>query len=210
MYVVDANDDRVYSYNMPDDIDARLSSLTLEGIEIGAFDPQRTEYQGKSGAGVTETTIDAEAAHDGAEFAIYPADADVAADGHQVALAGIEMVAVTVTSEDGSRIRVYRVFIETTWFELALDPPWTLLVWPGRDGVGVAEALAAGGLAGADLAIYHWDAGLGTWLSHSLGTGNTPGGNTLETFESGRFYCVATSRPVNLRVPAAPIMGPVK
>ena len=35
MYVVDASDGRVYSYNMPDAIDARLASLELSGVEFG-------------------------------------------------------------------------------------------------------------------------------------------------------------------------------
>ncbi|MCY3694038.1 MAG: cadherin-like beta sandwich domain-containing protein [Chloroflexi bacterium] len=209
MYVADADDDRVYSYNMPDAIDARLSSLKLGGIEIGAFDPCRTEYQGRSGEGVTEATVDAKAAHDGAKVATHPSDADKEAEGHQIGLAGTEVVTITVTSEDGSRIRVYRVIVESSWLELALGPPWTLLVWPGRDGMGVVDALAAGGLAGTELTIHHWDEGLGTWLSHSSGSGNTPGRNTLEALESGRIYWVATSKPVSLRVPAAPIAGPV-
>ena len=45
MYVADESDDRVYSYNMPDAIDARLASLTLSGVDIGEFDPGRTEYE---------------------------------------------------------------------------------------------------------------------------------------------------------------------
>ena len=46
MYVADQNDDKVYSYNMPDAIDARLASLSLEGIDIGEFDPDQTDYEG--------------------------------------------------------------------------------------------------------------------------------------------------------------------
>lgn len=44
MYVVDQSDDRVYTYNMPDGIDARLASLALPGIDIGEFDGNRTDY----------------------------------------------------------------------------------------------------------------------------------------------------------------------
>ncbi|MYD66321.1 MAG: hypothetical protein F4X26_10150 [Chloroflexi bacterium] len=109
MYVADENDDRVYSYNMPDAFDARLASLTLEGIDIGTFDPARREYEGVADAGVTSTTVVAEAVRDGATVAVTPADADEAAEGHQVALAGLDEIAVTVTSADGSRERVYRV-----------------------------------------------------------------------------------------------------
>ena len=109
MYVADALDARVYSYNMPDAIDARLASLTIEGVDIGGFDPAATEYEGVPGDGVTRTTVTAEAAQPGAMVAIAPADADEEAAGHQVVLAGTEAITLTVTSPDGSRTRSYRV-----------------------------------------------------------------------------------------------------
>ncbi|MCY3655370.1 MAG: cadherin-like beta sandwich domain-containing protein, partial [Chloroflexi bacterium] len=112
MYVADENDDRVYTYNMPDAIDARLDSLTLEGVEIDEFDPARREYEGVADKGVTQTTVAAVAARDGATVDIDPIDADGAADGHQVDLDGLDEIAVTVTSPDGSRERVYRVRLE--------------------------------------------------------------------------------------------------
>ena len=111
MYVVDANDRKVYSYNMPDAWDARLASLALPGVDIGAFDPETTEYEGVPAAGVTETTVEAAAEQEGATVAVEPADADGEAAGHQVALAGVGEITVTVTSEDGSRERVYRVVL---------------------------------------------------------------------------------------------------
>ena len=49
MYVADASDGKVYSYNMPDAIDARLASLTLSGVDFGEFDSARTEYTGVAG-----------------------------------------------------------------------------------------------------------------------------------------------------------------
>ena len=109
MYVADALDARVYSYNMPDAIDARLASLRLEGVDIGAFAPRTTGYEGAPAEGATGTTVEAEAAQEGAEVAVDPPDADEDADGHQVDLEGTEEITVTVTSPDGSRERVYRV-----------------------------------------------------------------------------------------------------
>ena len=109
MYVADESDGRVYSYNLPGAIDARLASLTLGGVEFGEFDPGRTEYEGVPGDGVTETTVEAEAAQRGATIAIAPADAGEATDGHQLALDGIEEITVTVTSADESRTKVYLV-----------------------------------------------------------------------------------------------------
>ena len=109
MYVADQSDGKVYSYNMPDAIDARLASLSLSGVDIGEFSPARSEYEGAADEGVTETTIAAEAAQRRASVAIEPPDADEAADGYQVALEDVSEITVTVTSEDGSRTRVYRV-----------------------------------------------------------------------------------------------------
>ena len=109
MYVADESDDRVYSYNMPDAIDARLASLTLSGVDIGEFSSSNTEYEGVVSEGVTETTVEAEAMQRRTTVAIDPPDADVEADGHHVALQDLGEITVTVTSADGSRERVYRV-----------------------------------------------------------------------------------------------------
>ena len=109
MYVVDESDGRVYSYNMPDAIDARLASLSLSGVEFGEFLSRRTEYEGVADGGVTETTVEAVAVQSGAEVAIDPPDADEATDGHQLVLGGVEAITVTVTSADGSRTKDYLV-----------------------------------------------------------------------------------------------------
>ena len=99
MYVADASDGKVYSYNMPDAIDARLDSLTLSGVDIGEFDPGRPDYEAVVADGVTETTVEAEAAQSAATVEIAPADADEDADGHQVAVADGSEITVTVTSD---------------------------------------------------------------------------------------------------------------
>ena len=125
MYVADESDDRVYSYNMPDAIDARLVSLTLSGVDIGEFDPGRTDYEGSIGEGVTETVVTAEAMQRRTDVAIDPPDADGdEANGHQVALPDLGEITVTVTSQDGSRKKVYRVQFPETGWDPARDP------WP--------------------------------------------------------------------------------
>ena len=112
IYVVDALDEKIYSYNMPDGIDARLASLALSGVDIGEFDGRRPVYAGVLGEGVGETTVEAEPVQSGASVAITPADADDDAEsGHQAAIEDGREITVTVTSEDGSRKRVYRVRI---------------------------------------------------------------------------------------------------
>ena len=114
MYVADARDTRVYSYNTPDTIDARLASLGLSGVDIGEFDPRTRAYRGIVDDGVTQTTVAAKAAQSRATVVIEPADADVATEGHQMVLDGVDEIAVTVTSPDGSRERIYRVRMEKT------------------------------------------------------------------------------------------------
>ena len=109
MYVADESDGRVYTYNMPDAIDARLASLTLSGVDIGEFDGGRTEYTGTAADGITATTVTAEALQRRTDIDIDPPDADEADEGHQVALEDLTEITVTVTSADGSRERVYRV-----------------------------------------------------------------------------------------------------
>ena len=109
MYVADESDGRVYSYNLPDAIDARLASLTLSGVEFGEFAPGLTEYAGVLADGVTETTVAAEATQRRASVSIEPPDANLVAEGHQVAIEDISEITVTVTSADESRTKVYRV-----------------------------------------------------------------------------------------------------
>ncbi len=109
MYVAVESDDRVYTYNMPDAIDARLASLTLSGVDIGEFSPNHEEYEGAAGEGLRETTVAAEALQRRTKVVIDPPDSDEEADGRQVALEGLTEITVTVTSADGSRTKVYRV-----------------------------------------------------------------------------------------------------
>ena len=109
MYVADESDARVYTYNMPDAIDARLASLSLSGVDIGEFDRNRTDYEGAAGEGVTQTTVTAEAMQRRTDVAIDPPDIDEAAEGYQVALEDLTEITVTVTSADGSRTKTYRV-----------------------------------------------------------------------------------------------------
>ena len=122
VYVADESDDKVYSYNLPGAIDARLASLTLSGIEFGEFDPGRTEYEGVAGEGVTETTVEAPAMQRRADVGIDPPDADAEADGHQVALQDLGEISVTVSSADGSRRRVYVVRLGGPEREAPSDP----------------------------------------------------------------------------------------
>ena len=171
MYVADESDDRVYSYNMPDAADARLASLTLSGVDIGEFDPGRTEYEAVVADGVTATTVEAEAMQRRTDVDIDPPDIDEAAEGYQVDLEDLGEITVTVTSADGSRTKTYRVRLGE---EEAAGPVAGCL--RGDIAVGFSLVVYAGGsiedlVACAEsrdvAALYVLDGG--EWVSYILG-----------------------------------------
>ena len=143
MYVADESDGKVYSYNLPDAIDARLASLTLSGVEFGEFDPSRSDYEGTGGEGVTETTVEAAAMQRRADVGIEPPDADGEADGHQVALQDLSEISVTVSSADGSRTKTYRVRLGETEQE-SVPEPWPRCI-RGDIAVGFSLVVYEGG-----------------------------------------------------------------
>ena len=203
MYVADASDDKVYTYNMPDAIDARLASLTLGGVDFGEFDGGRTEYEGIPGEGVTETTIEATTVQRRTDVTIHPPDADGDdANGHQVDLSSVSEVTIAVASADGSRTKVYRVLIERPFVELPLDSGWNTFDWPGGDGTPIDEALRGdrSDISESVVAVYRWDEVAETWLAFFPGLGDVPGLNTLPTLETGQTYWIATSEPVTWSV----------
>ena len=190
MYVADESDDRVYSYNMPDAIDARLASLTLSGVDIGEFDPGRTDYEGAVGEGVTETVVTAEAMQRRTTIVIDPQDADVEADGHQVALQDLGEIAVTVTSADDSRTRVYRVqFPDTGWdpardawphcLRGAVSVGFSLVVYEGGSVEELVSCAESRGIA----ALYALHEGL--YVSHILGAPDFVNREFREIFADG-------------------------
>ena len=112
MYVADESDARVYTYNMPDAIDARLASLSLSGVDFGEFSPLRYDYASDTIPDGNIATLTAIPAQPGASLQVDPEDQDGdLANGRQVRLLpGLE-ITITVTSPDGSRERVYRLLL---------------------------------------------------------------------------------------------------
>ena len=191
MYVADESDDRVYSYNMPDAIDARLASLTLSGVDIGEFSSDRTEYDAVGGEGVTETTVEASTVQQRAAVTIDPDDADdTEANGHQVALQDLGEITVTVTSQDGSRTKVYRVQFPETGWDPARDPwphclrgavseGFSLVVYEG----GSVEELVGCAESRDIVALYALHEGV--YVSYILGAPDFVNAGFLELFPDG-------------------------
>ncbi len=112
MYVADEQDDKVYSYNIPDATIAQLASLSLSDIDIEEFSPNRFEYTATAVQEVSLTTVTVEASQEAATVAIEPVDADGDLEnGNQVNLGAETTITIAVTSEDGSRTTTYRVQI---------------------------------------------------------------------------------------------------
>ena len=195
MYVADESDDRVYSYNMPDAIDARLASLTLSGVDIGAFSSSNTEYEAVVADGVTETTVEASTVQQRAAVTIDPDDADdTEANGYQVALEGLGEITVTVTSADDSRSRTYRVVLEGPEPEATPEPtpePWThCLRGAVSEGFslvvherGSVEELIGCAESRGIVALYALHEGV--YVSHILGAPDFVNAGFLELFPDG-------------------------
>ena len=144
------------------------------------------------------------------------------ANGHQVALEGVEEITVTVTSADGSRTSdVYRVAFTQPVAEIALEAGWNTFTWPGAGGVSIADALRGDGNLASDIsaavaALYGWNEEAGAWLAFLPALGGVPGVNTLATLEQGGAYWIAVSEPVTWTVAAlttvaeAEVEGPAR
>ena len=86
--------------------DARLSALSLSGVDLGGFDAETTAYAGAVAHDVTVTTVAAAPRDANARVEFAPADADPGTPGHQVAFAvGENTVTVTVTAQNGIATR---------------------------------------------------------------------------------------------------------
>ena len=110
MYVVDEQDHKVYTYNIPDATIAQLASLSLDELELEEFSPHRSEYAASVAYDLAATTVAAVATQETAKVIIEPADADGDPEnGHQVTLGSETAITVTVTSADGSRTKAYVV-----------------------------------------------------------------------------------------------------
>ena len=84
--------------------DATLASLSLSGIDIGTFSGAVTSYEASVEHAVETTTVTARASHSGATVSIDP--------GVEVRLAeGANEITVTVTAEDGTTKKTYRLTV---------------------------------------------------------------------------------------------------
>ena len=123
--------------------DARLSALTLSGVDIGAFDSANTQYAASVANDVAQTTVNPTTSDDGATYAIKLNG--VADDGVIPLAVGENVITVEVTAEDGQTTKTYTVTV--TRAEAAL--PVTVDLSPSgpvTEGTEIAVTMSFGGL----------------------------------------------------------------
>ena len=111
--------------DVPSD-DASLAALTLSGVDIGLFAADVTDYTAAVETEVASTTVSATVNDAGAAVAVADGTGSTAGDTRTVSLAeGDNAITVTVTAEDGTTTRTYRVTVTRafarTWGERLAD-----------------------------------------------------------------------------------------
>ena len=90
--------------------DAKLSALTLSGIDFGTFDSTTTSYTARVANSVTETTVTPTVSHSGATYVIKLGGA-TDADGVVSLAEGANVITIEVTAEDGNTAQTYTVTV---------------------------------------------------------------------------------------------------
>ena len=163
---------------------------------------------GLLGQDATTTLMDADDNPD----AIAPMQADECQAWVKISnsLLGVTDVLVAPDNWEGDPI-FDRIVDFSTEVELDLHFRWTLITWPGEDGIAVAAALSTK-LAGVNpeaaplpvvTAIYGWNAAAQVWLAYFPSGLDVPGANDLAVLNNGQAYWVAITGPNNAlwRVP---------
>ena len=119
--------------------DARLASLSLTGVDLGAFEPETDAYAAAVAHEVAVTTVSAEPSDPNAMVTVTPDDGDANAAGHQIALAvgDNNAIAATVTAADGATTRTYTVTVTRAAAPLTAR----FASVPGHEGAGTAATL---------------------------------------------------------------------
>jgi len=126
---------------------------------------------------------------------------------------GTSVDLLVIVHDDLGDIGFDRVIRFTSGTDLNLTFRWSLVTWPGANGVSMQEALSGTGPAGGGdnvldqvTAVYSWDPAAGGWKAFFPSGATLPGINDLATLHHGQAYWVAINGPgpVTWRVAGAP------
>ena len=90
--------------------DAKLSALTLSGIDFGTFDSTTTSYSARVANSVSETTVTPTVNHSESSYVIK-LDGVTDADGVISLAVGANVITIEVTAEDGNTEQTYTVTV---------------------------------------------------------------------------------------------------
>ena len=90
--------------------DAKLSALTLSGVDFGTFDSTITSYSARVTNSVSQTTVTPTVNHSGASYAIKLGGA-TDADGVVSLAVGTSVITIQVTADDGNTVQTYTVTV---------------------------------------------------------------------------------------------------
>ena len=108
-----SSDDQIYAYNMP--ANPLLSTLDVEGVNLGTFNKYTYAYTGLSPSAQSQATVTIDTVFPNSITTILPADNDSNTDGHQVAL-GATDTTITVTVQSGGQTATYTVVVTRSNF----------------------------------------------------------------------------------------------
>lgn len=173
-----------------------------EGVIIETSNRDTTPGRSKAGVPTFSTALNAASANPVRSF---PPLVEGVTDECQAwvkisqSIPGPLRVLVTVPGDGGGTIGFIADLARTTTVEVDLTFRWSLVTWPGEDGISPAEALTGAG-GSADItaqvtAIYGWDAATQSWSAYFPSAGGVPGANNLTALRTGTAYWVAISGP---------------
>lgn len=173
-----------------------------EGLIIETSNRDTTPGRSKSAVPTFSTALNAASANPVRSF---PPLAGGLADECQAwvkisqSIPGPLRVLVTVPGENGASTGFIADLARTTTIDVDLEFRWSLVTWPGADGISPAAALSgAGGAAGITsqvTAMYGWDATTQTWQAFFPSGAGVPGANNLAALRAGAAYWVAIAGP---------------
>jgi hypothetical protein len=106
---------------------------------------------------------------------------------------------VIIAHDDEGDIGFDKIVDLTNTQTYTLNFRWSLITWPGKDGIAVGDALKANtDITSSVTAVYGWDAAAQKWLAYFPSGVAIPGANDLTKLTLGSAYWVAITGPASV------------
>ncbi len=106
---------------------------------------------------------------------------------------------LVIAHDDEGDIGFDKIVDLTNTQSYTLNFRWSLITWPGKDGIAVGDALKANtDITSSVTAVYGWDQAAQKWLAYFPAGVPVPGANDLTKLELGDAYWVAITGPASV------------